>query len=163
MLRICMVFFSLCALCACATVVPVAQAKPTAPIEIDYNQPETVDAGDEITTILDVTATARLTGLKVKVVPYRGLELVSGEQEIRFEAMAKGDKQAIPVTIRMLDNEVGYLSVFATTTTSRGERTRAAMLKFGQAGEVTLQRMKSGSVKDAVTGENLNIMKGDPR
>ena len=151
MLKIGILFFSLGALCACATVVPVAQAKPTAPVEIDYDQPKTVKAGDEITTTLDVTATARLVRLKVKVVPYRGLELVSSEQ------------QSIPVTIRMLNNEVGYLSVFATTTTSRGDRTRAAMLKFGQAGDVTLQRMKSDSVKDAVTGENLNIMKGEAR
>jgi len=163
MLRVCILFVSFCTLCACATVVPIAQAKPTAPVEINYSQPEIVKAGDEITTTFDVTATARLVALTVKVVPYRGLELVSGEQEIIFDAMAKGDTQSIPVTIRILDDEVAYLSVFATTKTRRGERTRAAMLKFGQAGKVTLQRMKSRSEKDAVTGENLNIMKGDPR
>ena len=138
-------------------------AKPSAPVEIDYSAPKTVRAGDEITTIIRLTATTNLKKLTVTVSPYSGLDLVSGGDRTEFTEIQSGNTREIKVNIRLTE-EVGYLSVFATTTDTQGNtRTKSIALRYGTVGDTINQKMRSpGTVEDS-TGEQLILMPGEAR
>jgi hypothetical protein len=151
-----------CFLVACGAPQTV-HAKPSAPVEIEYSAPKTARAGDEVTTVIRLTATTDLQKLTVTVSPYSGLELVSGGDHVEFTDLQSGGTREIEVNIRLTD-ELGYLSVFATTTDSRGNtRSKSIALRYGTADEVTIQKMTPRGMVEESTGERLILMPGEAR
>jgi len=142
---------------------PAVQAKPSAPVEINYSIPKTVQAGDEVTTVIQFTAKTDLQWLTVSASPYSGIELLSGGDRIEFANLKTGDTREITVNIRLAE-EVGYLSVFATTTDSRGKtRSKSIAIRYGAVGETTIQKMRPRGLIDNSKDEKLILMPGSPR
>ena len=138
-------------------------AKPSAPVEIEFSVPKNVQAGEDVTTVIRFVAKTNLQHLTVSASSYNGLELTSGGAPLEFTNLQSGEVREIEVKIRLLD-EVGYLSVFATTTNLLGNvRTKSVAVRYGSVGEATIQKMKSQRVMDDSTGEKLILMPGDAR
>lgn len=139
-----------------------AQGKPTAPVSIEYNVPKNVQTGDAVSSIISFVAEANLEQLEVSVAPYEGLEVVSNNGKSVFQNVKKGEKREIAVTVR-LTAEIGYISVFATTTTSRGASTRTVAIRYGTPGDATTQRLKSEKLQKSPEGEKMILFPGEKR
>jgi len=142
---------------------PAVHAKPSAPVEIEYSVPKNVEAGSEVTTVIRFVAKSNLQNLSVSASSYSGLELISGGSLAEFTDLQGGDIREIEVKISLLD-EVGYLSVFATTTNALGNvRTKSIAVRYGKASDATINKMQSkGLVKDS-KGQKLILMPGEAR
>ena len=142
---------------------PVAHAKPSAPVKIEYSVPKNIGSGAEVTTKIRFVAKTNLQRLVVNATPYSGLELVSGGDRIEFTDLQSGDVREIEVNIRLAD-EVGYLSVFATTTDSRGNtQSKSIAVRYGTVGDATIQKMRPQSLVEDSKGETLILMPGEAR
>ena len=142
---------------------PAVHAKPSAPIDIEYSVPKNVEVGDEVTTVIRFVAKSNLQSLSVSASSYSGLELVSGGDMTEFIELQKGDAREIEVKISLSD-EVGYLSVFATTTNALGNvQTKSIAVRYGTAGEATIKKMQSKSLVEGAKGEKLILMPGEAR
>jgi hypothetical protein len=139
-----------------------AAAKPTAPVSIEYSVPKNVQTGDTVSTTIRFVAQADLEQLEVSVAPYEGLDVVSKNEKAIFQNAKKGEKREIEVTIR-LTAEIGYLSVFATTTTPRGTSTETIAIRYGTPGDATKQKLKSERLQKTQEGENLILLPGEKR
>lgn len=139
-----------------------AKGKPTAPVSIEYSVPKNVLTGDTVSTIISFVADTNLEQLAVSVAPYEGLEVVSKNEKIIFQNVKKGEQREIEVTVR-LTAEIGYLSVFATTTTSRGASTKTVAIRYGTPGDATTQKLKSGKLQKAQEGEKMILFPGEKR
>ncbi len=146
-----------------AVSVPLAaQGKPTAPVSIEHNVPKNVQTGDTVSTTISFVAEANLEQLEVSVAPYEGLEVVSNNGKTIFQNVRKGEKREISVTVR-LTAEIGYLSAFATTTTSRGASTKTVAIRFGTPGDATTQKLKSEKLQKTPEGEKMILFPGEKR
>ncbi len=141
----------------------MAFAKPTAPVAIKYSVPKNVQMGDAVSTIIRFVAQADLERLEVSVSPYEGLILTSNEKKVLFLDIKRGETRELGVKIQLTDPEVGYLSVFATTTTAISTRTKSIAIRYGTAGPVTSQKLRSKKLVETPEGENLILLPGDPR
>lgn len=139
-----------------------AQGKPTAPVSIEYSVPKNLKTGDTVSTTIKFTAQANLEQLEVSVAPYEDLEVVSKNEKAVFQTVKKGETREIEVTVR-LTAEIGYLSVFATTTTARGSSTKTIAIRYGTAGDVTKQKLKSQKLQKTQEGEKLILFPGEKR
>jgi len=142
--------------------VSLAVAKPTAPISIEYSVPKNVQTGDTVSTTIGFVAQTDLEQLEVSVAPYEGLAVVSKNEKAIFQNNKKGEKKEIEVTIR-LTAEVGYLSVFATTITSRGPSTKTIAIRYGTPSDQTKQKLKSEKLQKTQEGEKLILLPGERR
>ena len=157
-----LVLFLVSFLIACGSLSPV-QAKPSAPVQIDYIIPKTVQAGDEVTTIIRFTSKTDLQSLTVSTSPYSGLELLSGGESFTFSNLKDGDVREISVSIRLLE-ELGYLSVFSTTINLRGSiRSRNIAVGYGSANATALKKNHSRGLKTDSQGARLILMPGEAR
>ena len=139
------------------------QAKPSAPVKIDYTVPKTVQAGDDVITIIRFTSKADLQYLTVSTSPYSGLELLSLGESITFINLKAGDIREISVSIRLLE-ELGYLSVFATTTNLLGStRSRNIAIGYGSSNAIELKKKQSKGVESDSQGNRLILMQGEAR
>ena len=151
---------SLVAACSNA---PAVHAKPTAPVEIEYSVPKNVATGDEVTTVIRFVAKSNLQNLTVSASPYSGLDLLSGGDMVEFTNLQKGDTREIEVEINLL-GEVGYLSVFATTTNALGNvQTKSIAVRYGTAGEATMKKIQPKGLVEGAKGEKLILMPGEAR
>lgn len=142
---------------------PAVQAKSSAPVEIEYSTPDKIQAGDEATTVIRFTAKTDLQTLTISASPYSGIELLSGGDSIEFANLKSGDAREITVSIRLID-ELGYLSVFAATTDSRGNtQSKSIAVRYGAAGEATIRKIQSRGLTENPTGEKLILMPGEAR
>lgn len=139
-----------------------AQAKPTAPVSIEYSVPKNVHTGDTVSTTMSFVAEANLEQLEVSVSPYEGLEVVSNNVKSIFQSVKKGEKREIAVTVR-LTAEIGYLSVFATTITSRGVSAKTVAIRYGIPGEATKQKLKSEKLQKTEEGKKMILFPGEKR
>lgn len=139
-----------------------AQGKPTAPVSIEYSVPKDMRSGDTVSTTIKFVAQANLEQLEVSVASYEGLEVVSKNEKTVFQNIKKGEKREIEVTVR-LTAEIGYLSVFATTTTARGASTKTIAIRYGTAGDATKQKLKSQKLQKTPEGEKLILFPGEKR
>ena len=139
-----------------------AQGKPTAPVSIEFSVPQNVQTGDTVSTTISFVAEANLEQLEVSVAPYEGLEVVSNNGKSIFQNVKKGEKREISVTVR-LTAEIGYLSTFATTTTSRGASTKTVAIRYGIPGEATTQKLKSEKLQKTPEGEKMILFPGEKR
>ena len=90
---------------------PRASAKPpTAPVRLEFQLPDNVKRGDEVTTVLTFRALADIDRLDVSVAPFKGLDLLSEPKETTFTAVRNGEGRQLTVRIRVTE-EFGYLSV----------------------------------------------------
>lgn len=137
-------------------------AKPTAPVSIEYSVPKNVQTGDTVSTTIRFVAQANLEQLELSVAPYEGLEVISKNEKAVFQNVNKGEKREIEVTVRLRD-EIGYLSVFATTTTSRGTSTKTIAIRYGTPGTATKQKLKSEKLQKTPEGEKLILFPGEKR
>jgi hypothetical protein len=137
-------------------------AKPSAPVEIQYDQPSQLSSGDTFNVLLKIKAKRPLVRLKISISPYAGLDIIEGNLDTVMEEINRRQVVEIPVTLRLTADDVGYLSVFATTQTRSNTRTKAQLLKFGNHNPINVQRMKSKASKH-INGESLILMPGDPR
>jgi len=141
----------------------VAHAKSFAPVGIEYSVPKTVEIGEEVTTVIRFVVRADLQRLVLSVSPYSGLELIASGDNVEFADLQKADAREMAVNIRLTD-EVGYLSIFATTTDLRGKtQTRSIAIRYGAAGEATIQKMRTPGSIDNSKDERLILMPGSPR
>lgn len=142
---------------------PAVQAKPSAPVEINYSVPKTVQVGDEVTTVIRFTAKTDLQRLAVSASPYSGIELLSGGDSTEFTNLKSGDTREITVSIRLVE-ELGYLSVVASTTDSPGStRSKSIAVRYGSANAATLQKMQPRGLVEDAKGEKLILMPGEAR
>ena len=139
------------------------QAKPVAPVELDYSVPKNMAPGTQVTTLITFIATADLQQLTVSARAYKGLVLLSGGDPLVFSDLKRGDRREMEVSIQLAD-EVGYLSVFATTTDSRAKtQARSMAIKYGQVGEATKQKTRPQGLIENPAGEKLILMPAEPR
>jgi len=140
-----------------------AYAKTSAPVAIEYIVPKTVEVGEQVVTKIKFVSKTNIQRMEVYADSYNGLELISGGDRTGYTELQNGDSREIEVNIRLLD-EVGYLSVFATTTDSSGKvQSKSIMIRYGIAGEITKQKLKSKNVMENSNGEKLILMQGDER
>ncbi len=151
-----------CFVAACSNQ-PAAHAKSSAPVNIKYSVPKTIEVGAEVTTTIQFVAKINLQRLVVSALPYSGLELVSGGDRIEFTGLQRGDIREIEVNIRLAD-EVGYLSVFAATTDSRGNTlSKSIAVRYGTVGKAMIQKMRPRNLIEDSKGDKLILMPGDAR
>ena len=142
---------------------PVAHAKPSAPVTIEYSVPKNIEVGAQVTTIIRFIAKTNLQRLVVTATPYSGLELISGGDRIELNNLQSGDTHEIEVNIRLAD-EAGYLSVFATTTDSRGKtQSKSIAVRYGTVGDATIQKMRPQGLVEDSKGDTLILMPGEAR
>lgn len=94
---------------------PIAREKNAAPVDFEFNLPTGIKKGDEITTTIRFVARTELNELVMSASPYTGLSVISGGEKKIMTGLNNGDTGEIEVTVRVND-EVGYLAVFASTT-----------------------------------------------
>lgn len=155
-----------CFLIACATP-PSVSAKPSAPVAIKSDAPKNITTNNQFTTTLTFTAQANLTKLELSLSPYKNIELVSQNNTAEFYDINADETRTLEITLRLLA-PVGYLSVFATTTDTHGnKRTEAKALKFGEHPATpsrSLSNQKSnGDGVGGVNEERLILMPAEPR
>lgn len=139
-----------------------AEGKPTAPVTIEYSVPKNMQVGDTVSTTIKFAAQANLEQLEVSMAPYEGVEVVSKNEKVVFQNFKKGEKREIEVTVR-LTAEIGYLSVFATTTTARGASTKTIAIRYGTVGDATKQKLKSQKLQKTQEGEKHILFLGEKR
>ncbi len=149
-------------LSACAMIPIPGHAKPTAPVTIQYEQTRSPDdAINQLT--LKFTATQSLSALQVVIKPSQTIEIIDGTLNHVFPATQVGATLSIPLSIRVVKNGTGYLSIFATTSTDVGNQTRSAKLRLGERTTTPAQ----GNLKPFPTTHSENEttirMQGDRR
>ena len=61
-------------------------------------------------------------------------------------------------------DEAGYLSVFATTTDSRGKtQSKSIAVRYGTVGDATIQKMRPQGLVEDSKGDTLILMPGEAR
>lgn len=124
-------------LCVFAWVLPAVQAeaqKPTAPVKVAYDLPSNIQTGDEITTVIRLTAESDLIQILVSVSPGEGLEILSTEKTARFLDVKGGQTREFEVKIRLTDPKEGFLNVFTVTTTRFEQRIKAVSVPYRVTG-----------------------------
>ena len=140
----------------------VSYAKPTAPISIEYDTPDTLSIGAQTTTIIKFIAKTNLRELIVSAAPYKGLGLLSGEK-IKFTDLKKGDIKKLTVTIQ-LEEPTGYLSIFSTSIDMTGKkRSKNIAVKYNAIEKFEIQKSKSIQFIENAKGEKLILMPGESR
>src|SRR5262249_8988070 len=112
----------------------VAQ-KPDAPIRISFSALPELKARDQATTTIRFEAETDLERVDVSIVS-EGLEIVSERKTITFSRLAPGALRDLPVTVRLIDPEQGFLFVSAEVTYAGNKRTKNAALPVGKARQV---------------------------
>jgi hypothetical protein len=136
----------------------VLKAAPTAPVTFEYNVPSDIESGTEVTSSIRFVAGTDMQNMVVSTSAYSGLSIVSGGEQQVFTGVNKGDTYDIAVRIR-LDEELGYLAVFAATTDAQGRvMNRNTAIRYGKPGATTRQRLSSGSLTTGSNGETLILM-----
>src|SRR5581483_8880202 len=95
--------FGLCLLATGFFSLPVFAQKPTAPVEVSYTLPQTIRPGDEVTTVIRLTAESDLIQIYVSVSPGERLELLSSLKEARFLDVKGGEAREFEVKVRLTD------------------------------------------------------------
>lgn len=145
-------------LVALLSIPSLALARSSSPVTLEYNVPEKIEPGDQVTTTIRLIANRDLPKLMVTASPYSGLLLLSGGDNIEFTGLNQGDSREINVTIQ-LDSELGYLTMqIATTDAMNRERHNNISIRYGAANEATRARMKSPHLSEDSTGEKLILM-----
>ncbi len=140
----------------------IADAKPSAPIDIKNITPNTIRIGEEVRSIIRFTAKTNLRHIKVSFSPYSGIELLSHKRYVEFFDLKRNDHREIAIRIK-LTKEIGYLSVLARTTSIAGKtQTRSIAIRYGSP-SVILKRKPSKKNGDNVSGERLILLPGSPR
>ena len=154
------ILFSLMTACSNQSVV---HAKPTAPVAIEYSVPKNIQPGTEITTSIRFVAMTDMQLLAVSASSYEGLTLISGGHPVEFTNLKRGDSREMEVTIH-LDEERGYLAVYASSTATTGKtRSKSITIGYGSAGAATKQKMKSPHYSEQNSGEKLILMPAEDR
>ena len=104
--------------------------KPTAPVEVGYTLPSTIQTGDEITTVIRLTAESDLIQIYVSVSPGEGLEILSTPTEARYLNVKQGETREFEVKVRLTDPKEGFLNVFAVTTTRFQQRSKGVAIPY---------------------------------
>jgi hypothetical protein len=155
--------FLTCFVTACSSPQNV-QAKPSAPVKIEYSVPKDVQSGEEVTTVIRFTAETDLQRMEVSASAWRGVELLSSDEANVFEGLKRGDSREFEVRVRLTDEELGYLSVVATTISTLGStRTKTTAIPYGTAGAITQQKLESPNLQEGADGERLILQPGSPR
>ena len=135
-----------------------ANAKPSAPILIEYSVPKTIEPNIPVITVIKFISERDLKSLKVQALAYSGIKLESAKEPVKFISVLTGDYREVQVTVRLLD-EVGYLSVFATTTDLQGRtKSKSILIKYGTATKTTIEKMKSPDLKEDSEGRKVILM-----
>ena len=111
------------ALLGCAD---TAAAQRSAPIRVEFTVPPDLKAGDEVTTLLRFRAQEDVDRLRVEVLPFLGLQVLSEPRELTFSDVKKGTAPELEVRVRLTDPKVGSLGV--TFQTQAGSRKRAGAI-----------------------------------
>ncbi|MEZ5649587.1 MAG: hypothetical protein R3E87_03455 [Burkholderiaceae bacterium] len=142
---------------------PVAQAKANAPVSIEYSVPAGLKTGSTATTTIQLVAQSDLQRLVISAAAYSGIELVSGGDQTVIENIKRGESRQIAVNV-MLNEPVGYLAVFASTTDSRGQvEHKNIAIRYGSADKVGKRELKPGERMEKSVGETLIIMPAERR
>jgi hypothetical protein len=150
--RICVVLIS-CLIAACSQS-SIVQAKPSAPVVIDYDKPKNSAVGELVTTTVRFKAKTYLQQLVVSVTADRGLTLESGIDPQVFTNIDTGAMREIEIGIILTDGKA-YLAVAVETTDSNGRiRYKNKMIKF------TSDSFNNTQLKDSDVdaGEQLILM-----
>ena len=149
-------------LAACSNATPV-QAKQSAPVDIIYSVPKNISSGSTLSTTIQFSAKTDLQKLTVSARPYSGIELMSGGDAIDFDKLQNNDTRSIKVNVQLTD-DIGYLSVFATTINTRGRtQSKSITIRYGTSNQSTLQKMQSPHLIETPKGEQLILMPGAAR
>ncbi len=142
---------------------PTVHAKTSAPVSIESSVPENIQTGEHVSTTIRFVAEIDLQQLVLSADAYSGLTLVSGGDEIVLSDLKYGDSREIKVSI-LLEDEVGYLAVYAETTDDQGRtQHKNITLRFGTVGADTLQKMKSSDLHEDSAGEKVIILPVEDR
>ena len=137
---------------------PVQQSTLSAPVTFEFNVPKNTRVGEQVTTTIRFVASTDLNELSMSAAPYSGMSLVSGGEQVIMTGLKAGDAGEVQITIR-LEEEVGYIAVFASTTNTRGNTlSKSSTIRYGTAGTATRQKLKSPHVVDGATGQKLILM-----
>ena len=137
---------------------PVQQSKSSAPVTFEFNVPKDTRVGEQVTTTVRFVASIDLDELSMSAAPYSGVALVSGGEQVIMTGLKAGDAGELKVTLR-LEEEVGYLVLYASTTNTQGKTlSKSATIRYGTAGAATRQKLKSPHVVDGATGQKLILM-----
>ena len=110
----------------------VAQAKPSAAIDIQHTAPKNISSGDNAVATITLVAKTDIQHLTVDLSAYKGLTLVSGDEHIQVSGLNNGESHQLDVTIHLIDN-IGYLAVKATLTDINGQQQHKNIaLRFGE-------------------------------
>lgn len=108
----------------------VLAQKPSAPVRVEYDLPATIQTGDEISTVIRLTAESDLVQILVSVSPGEGLEILSTEKVARFLDVKGGQTREFGVKVRLTDPKEGFLNIFAATTTRFETRSEAVVIPY---------------------------------
>ncbi len=140
-----------------------ANAKPSAPIDIEKITPETIRIGEEVRSVIRFTAKTDLQHIDVSFSPYSGIELLSHKRHIEFFDLKRNDHREIELRIK-LTRETGYLSVFARTTSMAGNtQTRSIAIRYGTPSDTLKRKPSRKNGTNNASGERLILLPGSPR
>ncbi len=150
------------ALSACTPTPPqTIQAKPSAPLAIEYDVPKNIQQGEQIETIIRFIAQTDLKQINVKVAAHKGIALLSEVTEVTFTDVKKDETKQLIVSVRLEDTEVGYLKVSAQIINFLGLRSvKVSSIQYGAIGPATRAKMKSHKIEKDSRGRKLIIMPG---
>jgi hypothetical protein len=141
---------------------PVVYAKSTGPVTIDYSVPKNIKAGSQVTTSISFTAKTDMH-LVMSASAYRGLDLISGGEEVVVNDLKRGESHTMDVTIR-LNDAAGYLAVYAATTDANGRvKHKNIAIRYGDADANATQKMTSEKLSTEANGETLILMPAEAR
>ena len=150
--RICAVLIS-CLIAGCSQS-SIVQAKPAAPVVIDYDKPKNSVVGEVVTTTVRFKAKTYLQQLVVSVSSDSGLTLESGIDQQVFTNIDTGAMREIEISIILTDVKA-YLAVAVETTDTNGRiRHKNKMIKFTSDSFNNTQSKAS----DVDAGEQLILM-----
>jgi len=136
----------------------LVQARISAPVSFEAIVPVGLEAGDEVTTTVRFIAGSDMQNMVISAAAYNGLTVVSGGEQQVITGVSKGDTFNIKVSIR-LDEEIGYLAVFAATTDTQGRTmNKNTAIRYGKPSATTRQRLSSNSLTTGSNGETLILM-----
>ncbi len=145
-----------------SSVPSMANAKPSAPVDIDNITPEIIQVGEEVRSVIRFTPKTDLRYLKISLSPYSGIELLSSDRYVELTGLQRDNPREIEIRIR-LTNETGYLSVFATTTDMAGNtRTRSVAIRYNSS-DYTPNRKSSRENENDALSKKLILLPGSPR
>lgn len=140
----------------------MANAKPSAPIDVDNITPKIIRIGEEVHSVLRFTAKTDLRHVKISLSPYSGVVLLSSKRHAEFTDLKRNHPRKIKIRIRLTE-ETGYLSVFATTTDMAGNtRTRSVAIHYTSMVEARNNRPSRQTSKNTAE-ERLILLPGSPR